>query len=40
MSEETFKVHMSLTWGRSDVRKAGRKVMAEIAGIARKIRYT
>lgn len=39
MSEETLKVHMSLTWGRCDVRKAGRKVMAEIAGIARKIRY-
>lgn len=40
MSEETLKVHMSLTCGRSDVRNAGRKVMAEIAGIARKICYT
>lgn len=38
--EEKLSVHMSLTWTRCDVKKAGRNVVAEMAGIARKIRYS
>lgn len=38
MREETLSMHMSFTWIRCDVKKAGRNVMAEIVGIARKIR--
>lgn len=39
MREEMLNVHMSLTWSRCDLKKAGRNVVAEIAGIMRKIRY-